>query len=250
MDGILRWTAGIIALSLAGCGGGGGGGSGQSGGEGTVYEVVPPVPGVTRIYAETVVDNSNDTIQIGYSETVESVQSDGGYVTDVQSTTGASTIVDGTNYAVATQSETVDASGQELSYTYHAASGAAVTCTYDPHASGPDFPVQVGLSWQIEFTLSCSDGSASIVYAQQGTVADVESVTVPAGTYTALKLESTLDWTDANGTERTESITNWRDTKTLYSVKQQIHIEVSGTVPASGYAVSRTIELESISGGN
>ncbi len=43
------------------------------------------------------------------------------------------------------------------------------------------------------------------------------------------------------------SITNWRDTKTLYTLKQQIAIAVSGTLPTNGYAVSRTIELQSIS---
>jgi hypothetical protein len=40
---------------------------------------------------------------------------------------------------------------------------------------------------------------------------------------------------------------NWRDTQTLYTLKQEIDITVSGTLPANGYAVSRSIELESIS---
>jgi hypothetical protein len=107
--------------------------------------------------------------------------------------------------------------------------------------------VQVGQTWQIEYTLSCDDGAATISYQQQGSVVDVESLTVPAGTFTALKLQSTLDWTDAQGTTRSETITNWRDTKTLYTLKQQIAITVSGTPPVNGYAVSRTLELESIS---
>jgi len=46
---------------------------------------------------------------------------------------------------------------------------------------------------------------------------------------------------------RDETVINWRDTKTLYSLKQEITIAVSGTPPANGYAVSRTIELQTIS---
>jgi hypothetical protein len=86
-----------------------------------------------------------------------------------------------------------------------------------------------------------------VSYTQQGTMVDVESITVPAGTFTALKLQSTVTWTDAGGTTRIQTIINWRDTATLYSLKQQISIAVSGNLPTTGYPVSRSIELQSIS---
>jgi hypothetical protein len=54
-------------------------------------------------------------------------------------------------------------------------------------------------------------------------------------------------WTDANGTTRTQTISNWRDIATTVSVKQEISIAYSGVIPASGYAVSRTIVLQSAS---
>jgi len=235
----------ISAATTAGCGGGGG--SADTTGSGTSYSFVPPVAGVIRILAETIVDNSNNTIDIGYSDTVSNVNSDGSYAALVQSITGDSSIVNGTNYAVVTQNENYDDSGQELSYTFTGSTGLLVTCSYAPHANGPDFPVEVAQTWQVQYTLSCDNGSAPITYTQQGSVADVESVTVPAGTFTALKFQSTVNWTNAQGTVRNESTTNWRDTKTLYSVKQQISIAVSGTAPANGYPVSRTIELQSIS---
>ena len=235
----------IATVTAMGCGGGGA--STDKSGSGTAYSFVAPVPGVVRILSETIVDNSNNTIDIGYSDTAGTVNSDGSYGALVQSTSGESAIVNGTNYAVVTQNENYDDSGQELSYSFTAASGVLVTCTYTPHASGPDFPVEVGQTWQIEFTLACDNGAAQISYTQQGSVVGVESVTVPAGAFTALKFQSTVNWTDAAGTVRNESTTNWRDTKTLYSVKQEISIAVSGTAPANGYAVSRTIELESIS---
>ena len=236
----------VVALSVVGCGGGGGLGSSTSG-SGTPYPFVAPASGVVRLYSEVVIDNSNNTINIGYSDMTTNVNPDGSYGADVQSTTGASTIVNGTNYAVTDENGSYSASGQEVSYTFTGASGALVSCTYDPHANGPDFPVEVGQTWQIQYTLSCDDGAATISYQQNGSVVDVESVTVPAGTFTALKFESTVNWTNAQGTVRTETITNWRDTKTLYTLKQQITIAVSGTPPVNGYPVSRAIELESIS---
>jgi hypothetical protein len=178
MHGRARMVTGMVAMLVAGCGGGGGLGSGgtRTPGSGTAYPFVAPPAGVTRTYAEVVVDNSASTINIGYSDTTTSIDANGSYVADVRSTTGASSIVS---------------------------------------------------------------------YLQKGSVVDVESVTVPAGTFTALKLQST--WTTASGTVRDETVINWRDTKTLYSLKQEITIAVSGTPPANGYAVSRTIELQTIS---
>ena len=247
MQGRARTALGIVAMMLAGCGGGLGAGSTGTPGSGTAYSFVAPASGVIRMYAEVVVDNSANTINIGYSDTTATVNANGSYVADVQSTTGDSTIVNGTNYAVTDENESYDDSGQEVSYTFTTSTGTLVSCTYDPHANGPDFPVQVGQTWQIEYTLACNDGSTTVSYLQKGSVVDVESLTVPAGTFTALKFQSTVSWTNADGTVRNETTTNWRDTKTLYTLKQQIAIAVSGTVPANGYPVSRTSELQSIS---
>ncbi len=190
--------------------------------------------------------HAGNTINIGFSDSAATVNSDGTYTALVQSTTGDSTIVNGTNYAVTTENENYTDSGQEIGYSFTAVTGMPVTCAYTPHGAGPDFPVQVGQTWQTDYTLSCDNGSAPVSYTQQGSVVDVESVTVPAGTFTALKLQSTITWTDADGTNRTETITNWRDTETLYTLKQQISIAVTGTLPDNGYAVSRSIELQSI----
>ena len=80
-----------------------------------------------------------------------------------------------------------------------------------------------------------------------GSVVDVESVTVPAGTYSAIKLQSTVTWTNSAGTTRTQTITNWRDVVTSVSVKQEISIAYSGTIPTTGYVVSREILLQTSS---
>ena len=74
---------------------------------------------------------------------------------------------------------------------------------------------------------------------------DVETVTVPAGTYSALKLQSVETWTNAAGTTYTDTITNWRDINTLYSVQETITRVLGGTLPANGDAVSIQTVLQS-----
>ena len=231
----------FAALALVSCGGGGGAAS--TPGTGTSYAFIRPVLNSTRTYSETIVDNSNNTIAIGLSDTVMTVNSDGTYVVLFQPS-NPSVIVNGTNYGGPPETETFNTSGQETVDVY--TSGTAYTCNFDPHGSGPDFPVQVGMSWSLDYTYSCN-GGAPITYAQSGTVSDVESVTVPAGIFSAIKLQSTLTWTDAQGTTRTQTVANWRDVVPSISVKQEISIAYSGTLPTIGYALSREILLESIS---
>ena len=208
---------------------------------------MPPVVNSSRTFSETVVDNANNTILIGYTQTVTTVAADGTITEMQQSTTGCSIVVDGTNYAPLTEIEIYDGSnGQETSYTSTAASGDAVTCSYDPRDGGPDFPLRVGQTWTFEYTFACGSDCPE-TYEQTGSVVDVESVTVPAGTFTALKLQSTVNWTSLQGTTRAQTVTNWRDIATSHSVKEDITIAVSGTMPTTGYPISREILLESIS---
>lgn len=236
----------ILAMGLGSCGGdNSGGGSHNSAGSGTSYAYVPPVPNSSRVYAETVVDNSNNTINIGFSDVVQTVNADGSSEEMEQSTTGSSAIVNGTNYAVPTETQTYNTQGQETSYV-DLSDSPNLSCTLDPHGAGPNWPLQVGQTWSLDYTLTCGT-TVSVAYTQTGSVVDVESVTVPAGTFTAIKLQTTISWTSATGTMRTQTITNWRDVATSHSVKQSITIAVSGTPPSAGYAVSREIELQSTS---
>jgi hypothetical protein len=81
---------------------------------------------------------------------------------------------------------------------------------------------------------------------QNGTVVDVESITVPAGTFNAIKLQSTISWTDALGTMRTQTVTSRRDVLTLVSVKESVTIAYAGTLPITGYPVSEETVLQSL----
>jgi hypothetical protein len=232
----------IAYAAVSGCGGG----RGEDSGTGRAYAFVPPVVNSTRTYDETIVDNANNSIAIGYTQTVTAVATDGTVTEMQQSTMGSSTIVDGTNYAPLTETETYAAgSGQETSYTYTDAAGDAILCTYDPRDGGPEFPLRVGQTWTIDYTFACGSENP-VTYQQTGTVVDVETVTVPAGTFDALKLQSTVTWTNLQGTMRTETVTNWRDVATSHSVKEDLTIAVSGTLPSTGYPISREIVLKSI----
>jgi hypothetical protein len=70
-------------LALSGCGGG----SDNDPGSGTAYAFVPPVVNSARTYSETIVDNANNTIHIGYTQTVTAVAADGTITEMQQSTT-------------------------------------------------------------------------------------------------------------------------------------------------------------------
>jgi hypothetical protein len=242
----VRWTAALLlatgAVSAAGCGGG----SGAGGGSAASYAFVPPPVNSQRKYDETIVDNQNNTIELSYTETVLSASPDGSYVVQQEDPNHESVTVNGTIYSIETETVTLNDAGQELSYTAEDAGGTlAVVCNFAPHGAGPDSPVTVGMSWTLDYTLGCG-GQTPTPYVQSGTAVDVESITVPAGTYSALKLQSTISWTDAQGTHRTQTVTNWRDIATSVSVKQSITISYSGTLPSTGYAVSRDITLESM----
>jgi hypothetical protein len=233
-------SATILLLPLAGCGGG----SASTPGSGTSYSFVTPSPNSTRVYSETITDNSGNAIHVGFTDAVTSVNPNGSYVVLSEDPSHDTVIVNGTNYSIVTETADFNNSGQETGYTYTAADGNLVNCAYDPHGDGPDFPVSIGTIWALSFTFACGS-QAPVTYTQDGSVVDVESVTVPAGTFSALKLQSTVTWTDLQGTTRTQTIMNWRDIATLLSVKQEISIAYSGSIPATGYPVSREILLQS-----
>jgi hypothetical protein len=231
-------AAGILTLS--GCGGGDEGSSGST----MSYDFVPPALNATRSYAETIIDNSNNVINVGFDVTATAVNPDGSYAELTEDPSQNTVIVNGTNYAIVTQAGEFNSSGQETSLSYTAPDGSLVMCSYEPHGDGPNFPIAVGAAWTLTYDYACGPQTA-VSYSQNGTVVDLESVSVPGGTFSALKLQSTVSWTDQLGASRTQSITNWRDVVTMVSVKQQITIAYSGTLPANGYPVSRQILLQS-----
>jgi hypothetical protein len=230
----------VIATSLAGCGGGGAGADAS----GTAYDFVTPQVNSQRVYSQTILDNSNNTIEETVSETITAVNADGSYVVAQQDPDNDSVTVDGTTYLILTETINFNPSGQESSYSYTEGAAGAVACRFDPHGAGPNYPLMVGASWTLDYTFACGSQTPTN-YTQMGTVISVESVSVPAGTYSAIKLQSTVSWTDSVGTIRTQTVTNWRDLKTMMSVKEVIAIAYAGTIPTNGYPVNSVRVLAS-----
>jgi hypothetical protein len=232
-----------LPLTLAGCGGSS---SDTSAGVGPEYPFTPPPLNSTRFYDETVVDNSNNTINLHFAVTVTAVNADGSYAILMTDPSQSTVIVDGTNYSIITETDSLNNSGQLLIQSNFAENARPVTCTFAPHGAGPDFPVRVEESWTLDYSYTCGNGTP-VAYAQMGYVADIESITVPAGTYSTIKLQSTITWTDSLGTTRTQTISNWRDVATSILVQEIISIAYSGTTPTGGYPVSRKTVLLSSS---
>ncbi len=226
-----------IAALLSACGGGDAGSS-------TTYAFVTPKVNSQRIYAYTILDNSNNTINQTIRDSVTAVNADGSYVYVQDDPSGNSIVVNGTTYSTLTESRTENDSGQILSYSYTPANGIQVTCTVAPHGTGPNYPLAVGQAWTLNYAITCGTATPP-PYTQTGFVVGIESVAVPAGTFSAVKLQSTLTWTDVNGTTRTEAITTWRDVGTAIIVKRVINIAYSGTALLNGYPVTTTTALQS-----
>jgi hypothetical protein len=105
-------TAVLLILPLTGCGGG----SGDSSPSGTSYSFVTPPLNSARTYSETIVDNSNNAITLGFIDTVTTVNPDGSYVVLSEDPGHETVIVNGTNYSIVTEAEDFNNSGQESSY--------------------------------------------------------------------------------------------------------------------------------------
>jgi hypothetical protein len=237
---LLKHCSGVLISALvAGCGGGG-----SDAGSKMTYSFVRPKVNSQQIYAYTTLDNSNNTINQTTRNTVTAVNADGSYVFVRDDPTGNSVTVNGTTYSTITELITENKSDQEISYTPILVSAIGVLCTISPHGAGPDFPLTVGQTWASNYSITCGT-APPLSYAQTGSVVGIESVTVPAGTFSALKLQSTLTWTGPTGTTRTEAITTWRDVNTEIVLKRVTNIEYSGTAPVNGYPVTTTSALES-----
>ncbi len=229
------WSIAFVATLIAGCGG--------DGGSTATYSFVTPKVNSVRIYAYTTLDNSNNTINQTFRDTVTSVAAEGSYVAVHNDPSGNSITVNGTTYSITTESLTVNTSGQTLASSYTSANGAPVSCAFAPHAEGADYSLFIGKTWTLNYSRTC--GTTTQLFAQTGSVVGVESVTVPAGTYSTIKLQSTLTWTNSTGTTHTEAITTWRDASTAIVVKQVTNTAYSGTALQNGYPVTTTKVLQS-----
>lgn len=229
-----------IAFFVSGCGGSGGGGGPT---QATNYSPSPPAVGAQRISNVTIVDNSNNTISMegGLRLLITSVNADGSYVYHQDDPMHNTSIVNGTNYSVSPADITTNALGQTKSITYTASN---LNCTFSPNGGGPKYPVQIGDEWSVTWTETCGN-SPSVTYIQTGKVVDIETITVPAGTFSALHFTSTTTYVSPLGTATTSMTDTYKRTSDLMSIKSVSSYSYSGTPPSNGYQISRTTELKS-----
>ncbi len=230
-----------LIVSLAACGGGTPGSPISSPPAATTYSFVVPAVNAQRVYASTIVDNSSNTINLTYTETVTAINSNGTHTLQIADPSNNVVTVNGTSYSIANVTVTANGSDQILASLNNV---TQITCTYSPYGAGPSFPISINTEWSNAYTETCGS-NAPVSFTQTGAVIDVESVTVPAGVFSALKLFNIINYTDANGTTRNQAYTTWRDAKTGVTVKQQVLTSYSGTALTNGYPVSNTIVLQS-----
>ena len=106
----------ILAL-LSGCGG-----SRSNAGTSTTLNFVTPKVNSQRVYANTILDNSNNTINQTIRDTITTVNADGSFVFVHVDPNRNSVTVNGTAYSTPTETITDNSSGQELSHSFTAAS--------------------------------------------------------------------------------------------------------------------------------
>ena len=203
-----------------------------------------PALGAQQFYTQTLVDNASNTITQTVRDTVTAVHADGSYDEIQDDPTGNSITVNGTLYAVGTETISVSNAGETESYSYVPTGfSAPLNCAYAASGVTGKYPHSVGQSWNFLYTVTCTN-DAPTAYTEAGSVVDVESVTVPAGTFTTLKTLVTLTSTNAAGTTTTQTITTWRDTVTSIVVRRVTNDAYSGTRLSTGYPVLVTLELQ------
>ncbi len=229
-----------IAVALAGCGG-------QSSNS-TSYGFVPPAMGSQRSYTVTDVNPTSTSVNT-VIQSVTKVNPDGSfsYHEDVP----PEVPLNGSNYLPGDYAD--DNGGHLLTFT----PTVGLSCTAWERGPGPGFPVTVGENWQWTYQYLCGPQiyvpSLDTGHSETGSVIEVEPVTVPAGTFAAVKLQSTvhstlLSFSGANfgpcAGGCTETRTEWLDTGTGELIKSTYTYDYgTGGPPTTTVLLSETREL-------
>lgn len=152
------------------------------------YTPKEAVLGAISTYAlsDTYVDST--TQQSTYSRETTVVNPDGSYTSDSKNSSN-----------VVTDTYTANADGNRLSRTYVSGSGIVVgnLCTYTPSREYLNFPMYVGKSWASTWEYACTAGYHETANLN-ATVLNAEQVTVPAGTFDALRVRLATTLTNSN----------------------------------------------------
>lgn len=237
----------VAALSvLGGCGGNDAADQGEPPQGATSYAEVTPTLGSLDTFQTVSIDDSGNSVVQAYEERVTAVGADGSYQLTQDDPLNQTATVNGITYRydpTVRQYGPTAANNVQSGYTVTLPSGGTATCTMTIQSGVHTKPMYVGQTWSTRYTVTC--GSATTAYLNTGTVAAVESVTVPAGTFTTLKEIYSSSWTTAAGQQIVEHSILWMDpAHGFFTVKRASTYERSGNVPLH-HVDQQTVELQS-----
>jgi hypothetical protein len=238
---MIRMAAVIAAGSFMAACGGGGGGATTPGGP-TSWPMVAPTVGATSVYGVTSIDYTTSTVLTSYRDQVTRVDGDGTYAIYRDDPTNSGATVNGIDYSLAPATLDFDAQGRETGFDI-ASTGAA--CTFTPLDSGHALPWTVGQAFTDSVSETCGGGPVSITYATTGTVASLESVTVAAGTFQALKIQATETNDTPDGYHVVTTVSKWVDPQHSFFTLREVDLTTTTPTSAYHYVQSRTVELQS-----
>lgn len=213
----------------------------------TTYPEVVPTLGSVDAFVVANIDDSGNAIATAYEEHVTAVGGDGSYQLSQYDPGNQTLTVNGITYhynpTVRDYGGSTTNDGQETGYTVTLASGGTVACTVAIQSGGHPRPWYVGQTWTVNYGVTC--GSSTTAYVETGSVDAAESITLPAGTFNALKNSSSTTWTTATGENIVEHSTAWVDpAHSFFTLKRVIAYQRTGNLPTH-YVTSQTIELQS-----
>jgi len=237
----------VAALSvLGGCGGSDAGDTGQAPSNGTTYAEVTPTLGSLDSFESVSIDDAGNTVAQAFEERVTAVGADGSYQLTQDDPLNQTFTVNGITYhydPTVRQYGPTAANNIQSGYTVTLPSGGTATCTMAIQSGVHAKPFYVGQAWSTRYAITC--GSVTTAYLSTGTVDAVESVTVPAGTFTTLKETYASSWTTSAGQQIVEHTVLWMDpAHGFFTVKRASTYERSGNVPLH-HVDQQTVELQS-----
>lgn len=211
------------------------------------FSYVPPALGAIDVWNRTLTDSLGTSVALQLRQRVTQQWPDGSEVWTYDDPTATVQTHDGLTFRTTPQSDDVAADGNVIQYTNTHLDGTQVTCMYGPAttsgtasanvgrvtalAAQRPQSITIGQTWTSTYTISCA-GETPVTYRATAAVIGYETVTVPAGTFQAVKETVVLSFTD-NGAASTASTTLWRDpAHSMFAVKSDQAITHDGVTAA------------------
>ncbi len=150
------------------------------------------------------------------------------------------TVTQVTDQGYRIEAKRVDAKGRLIVMLFDNDSNR-VEWIYRPAKKLFSFPLEEGKEWSTHYVWNTDDARGEIKYDGSVKVEGWENVTVPAGTFKALRIKSINNWRiEGNGRRGSDTDTLWYVPGVKRSVKYTFRVEVSG----SGVFRHETYELK------